>query len=314
MKARAQVCVVLTNYNGSQNRVLETCLGTLTETLKNTNADISLIIVDDCSQDDSLEVINKFALGGLNQLQVLNLKEPPFLSSCNLDVTASLNFGIRYVFREHAGCEYVVTLDNDIALSANFLQEMVQRAQCSDGRTGMFASNQYLLDDYPEKRRHRSTGHYMKRAGATLDIDFLDESKHQGKKILCPCFSGALFKTAMLRDVGLVPEHYRHYNNCSEIGFRAHLKGWNVEFVESAVMWHKQPNEISPEKRRDIEISRLWNILRFFPSDRIDEALGLYESEHDRHSLIQEAKDACPTVPCFGDKTKLYEDFVSING
>jgi len=322
-------CVVLTNYEGSTRGFLHRALATLSKSLDvsdERDMHFGVIIVDDGSRDDSLKVLREFRdkRTGHNEVKILR--------TSNGEATVAMNAGIRYVFDQYPECKYVITLDNDIALSAWFLTELVQKAQSSSKRTGMFGSNAYMLESYPQTIVHRSTGHYVDKAGVTRDGDFRNKEECKNKSILCPCLCGALFRIEMMREVGLIPEEYTHYNNCSELGFRARLGGWEFEFAASAVLWHNWKQQLPPDEKtsracvRDLprtrEISRIWNILRFFPREKIDSAIDEYRKEHYRSSpkclqqkeeLIEEAKDTCPHIPN-GQKEDVYERFVASNG
>jgi GT2 family glycosyltransferase len=314
-------CVIFTNYNGQERRFLGTYLDTLIKSVdeaQTKGASAKIIGVDDGSTDDSLKELKVFENERKQIVEILQTK--------NVDVTGAINHGIRYVLNKHRDCRYIVTNDVDTALSKGFLIEILKKAKQSHSRTGMFASNQFLLDLYPELNVHRSTGHYISLGGATLDRDFMERASTRRKKILCPCISGALFKTDMLKEIGLVPKEYLHYNNCPELGFRAQFAGWSVEFVDSAIMWHnkRDQSKISYEQKRQRELSRIWNILRFFPGDKVSNALKTYKREQfnsspplkEKEEIIREAKEA--PIAIFKEATEeqkriVYNKFVLAN-
>lgn len=310
-------CIVLTNFNGLKNNFLEKCLDTLAKSLdlarRKSGLSPDLVVVDDGSYDNSVKHLREF-----KDKVAFNIE---IISTPNLDVTGAMNSGIRHVFNQYPECRFLVTLDVDIVLSESFLLEIVGYAKNTGKRIGMIASNQYMLSIYPDKNLHRSTGHFVSVAGATLDRDFEDACTCKGKKIICPCFSGALFKIEMLKEIGLVPKDYIHYNNCTELGLRAQLNDWKVEFAESAVMWHhyRSSEQITKKQKQNREISRIWNILRFFPRDKIRGALDAYRFEHfsssptleEKKEIIRKAKDLCPQIPeCDQAKKIIYKQFI----
>lgn len=227
--------VVFTNYNGAKNGFLTLFLETLQESVDFAQSKgflLDIVAVDDSSTDGSINELERVRLERNDQMSIVQTQ--------NVDVTAAVNMGINYALKKRPHCQYIITTDVDTALSEDFIFELLWRAKQSDERTGMFASNQYLLSSYPKMKTHRSTGHFVGKSGATLDRDFLDSDKTRNKKILCPCISGALFKTNLLREIGLVHRNYLHYNNCTELGFRAQFANWSVEFVDLAIMWHNR--------------------------------------------------------------------------
>jgi GT2 family glycosyltransferase len=314
-------CVILANYEGRKRGFLDRCIETIQNNLQTEDVEVSslnVIIVDDGSKDDSMAILRDFEERKPNQVTILHTR--------NLDVTSAMNYGMTHVFEEYPECRFVMVLDVDIALSESFLSTMINVARKAPKRVGMLASNQYMLKDFPRQRLHRSTGHYVDTAGATLDRDFRDKEKSRQKEILCPCLSGALFKTEMLKEVGLVPEEYIHYNNCSELGFRAQISNWQVNFVKSAVMWHnwRHQDEITCKQKENRELTRIWNILRFFPEGKIDNALNAYKNEkyktsptgEEKIQLIKEAKersfDKFPRIP-EEKKKRVYQQFIAPN-
>ena len=316
----AKTFVVLTNYNGVANQFLPyPCLTSLERSLVRADKEgcrVSVIIVEDRSQDDSLKVIEEFQKRS-GQVSIMRNQ-----TEAEWDVTKSLNGAISRILTDYSECEFVITFDNDIALSEEFLLRMVQEAETCSVKIGMIASNQFVLDEFRKgTKTHRSTGHYIDRAGATRDRDYRCEARNRGKKILCPCLSGALLKTKMLKEIGLIDEDYYHYNNCSELGLRAQLKDWEVKLAPAAVMWHRDRGSIPwGERRRDIEISRIWNILRFFPTDRIDESLEAYKKQHSKTvspdkkaALVEEARRKCPPIFESDKKGIVYREFVEAN-
>lgn len=130
----------------------------------------------------------------------------------------------------------------------------------------------------------------------------------------------------MLADIGLISEKYVHYNNCSELGFRAQLNGWKVEFAKLAVMWHyyRPQSQITHKQKTNREISRIWNVLRFFPQKRVEAALKAYKNEvfltsperKEKKLYIKKAKVSCPEVhPSIPDdkKEELFKQFIAPN-
>ncbi|MCH8519519.1 MAG: glycosyltransferase [Nanoarchaeota archaeon] len=88
-----RVSVVMPNYNGS--KYLKEAISSI---LEQSFADFELIIVDDCSSDDSLSVIDSFS----------DSRIKVFRNEKNLGVSGTLNHGL-----SHATGEYIARMDSD---------------------------------------------------------------------------------------------------------------------------------------------------------------------------------------------------------
>jgi hypothetical protein len=158
---------------------------------------------------------------------------------------------------------------------------------------------------------------------APLDCNYMDKPSTAGKKVLCPCLSGGLYKIAMLQEIGSLDPNYYQYNSCSELGIRAQLANWGVEHAELATMTHprRPPNKDDPEYD-NLLYSRVWNVLRFFPESKKETALDLYRNERIADGATPEqvqnsidiAIRKCPTK-CKDEyaKKRIYEEFVVSN-
>jgi GT2 family glycosyltransferase len=296
-------CAIITNYNGEKKGFLGPLMRSLDSCLRTSSRrgyETKVIVVDDCSSDKSLRILRNLERRS-EKVKVLNVRE---ICETEIDSTASTKLGLDLVYQEIPQCRYVATFDNDVVFDRNLLANMIEKAESSSKRVGMFAANEFILKDHRCTKIHRSTGHYVDPAGATWDRDFKDKPKTRRHRILCSCLSGSLLRLAMLKEIGWVPSEYLHYNNCSELGFRAQMNGWEVEFVNSAIMWHsyRPQKDITEPQKKSREKSRIWNIVRFFPREKIDEALSLYRKEDyttsptpvEREKIIDEALERVP--------------------
>lgn len=313
------ICILFSNYNGSTNGFLKPFLESLNKNLnliKSKELAARVIIIDAASTDNSLEIIKEFIdTVGTDTVEVLKTER--------IEVTESTNHGIQHIFDKLPECQIIVTLDIDTILSNNFIVTLVEKEKSASRNIGMFASNQFMLSEYPLKKTHRCTGHNITPAGATYDRDFKKTGILENKDVLCSCLSGSLLRSEMLNQIGLIPNEYLHYYNCPEQGFRAQLKGWCVEFVEDAIMWHnyRKQTKLSSELKENREVTRIWNVLRFFPKNRIESALEEYKLENfktspsisEKNRYIEKAKKTVSLFTCDfpeEEKQELFKKFV----
>jgi GT2 family glycosyltransferase len=307
--------VLVPNYNGRIKGYLEDCLTSILKSGRNSrNTSFATMVVDDHSSDSSEELIMKYVTRK-------GAKTFPFYylqTGRNLDVTGAYNLGISRILNCFPDVKCIVTLDSDTVIDEDFLSALVKAAKTSTSRTGMFATNQFFLADGKRTNRHRSTGHFVTPDGDTWDRGYNDSGTGR-EKILGPCLSGALLKTSMLRDVGLMMPEYRHYHTCTELGLRAQIRGWGVEFVGAARMWHAG---LRPSERTiDNEVPRVWNILRFFPQNEIENSISLFEQgetggagRDQLHRFVEAARRTCPPVyPMAEGKRRVYRQLIQPN-
>ncbi len=233
---------------------------------------------------------------------------------------ATIDRGLQFVLKDFGEADYVITLDEDVSLRPDFLVEFVRKADRTPSDVGMIASNQFCLDAH-HRGLHRSTGHYVTRAGAAMDRGFHLRKAPKRPAILCPCLSGALFKMELLKDLGGICTDYYQYYGCIEFGFRAQLSGWRCEFAELAKMRHwGRVRHLHGKSLAIREISRVWSIFSFFPKQVVPKALETYRLECrdfsplKRAAFIQEAERSLPQI--WDDeemKNRVYHNFVEPN-
>jgi glycosyltransferase involved in cell wall biosynthesis len=78
--------------------------------------DVMIVIVDDCSAEETVDIVSGFNIPGIPIVK--------FRNSTRLGVKRSLKYGIEFLF-EH-GCEVVTNLDNDVKVKANWLVKLLE--------------------------------------------------------------------------------------------------------------------------------------------------------------------------------------------
>lgn len=240
------VDVVIANWNGWER--LERCLAALA---RQTLRDLVIWVVDNGSQDGSPARIE----AGYPQVRLL-------CNPRNLGFAVASNQGIR------AGrAPYVATLNNDAEPEACWLAALVE-AIAGDGTVGMAASRM-VLHDRPSQID--SAGIAIDRAG--LFWDRLGGSPDGGPaskrcQVFGPCAGAALYRRAMLDDVGLFADHFFCYLEDVDLAWRARLAGWQALYVPEARVTHIHSGslgDISPLKSYLLGRNKLWAIIRNYP-------------------------------------------------
>jgi GT2 family glycosyltransferase len=156
---------------------------------------------------------------------------------------------------------YLATLNDDAVAHPRWLETLVADAEAHP-RTGMFAS---------EVRLAGSTE--LDSAGMLIASD--GSSKQRSSTALAdadtllPSGSAALYRRAMLDQIGLFDESFFLYCEDTDLGLRARWAGWDCRYVPGAVVEHRYSEtagRASPLKAYYVERNRLYAIVKNFPA------------------------------------------------
>ena len=238
------VSVIIVNYNGL--RFLKPCLSSLAaQSFKN----FEIIFVDNHSSDGSSGYIRE-------QFPSVTLIE----TEKNLGFAGGTNTGIR------ASCgDYILTLNNDTITDPHLIDNLV-RPMASDSRLGMCASKMLFPDG-----RINSTGICISRSGAAWDRGIFEQDSGQfdtEEEVFGPCAGAALYRRAMLDEIGLFDEDFFIYMEDVDLAFRARRAGWKCMYIPSARVTHFMGG--SAGINSDISVfygnrNLLWCMIKNFP-------------------------------------------------
>jgi len=241
------VSVVITNWNGRE--LLAQCLPAV---LKQTYTPTEVIVVDNGSHDGSAEWVG-------SNFPHINL----ICKDTNNGFAAGSNLGIQ----QSAGT-FVATLNNDAYTRPDWLAALV-RAMQTDARIGMCASKM-LFADRPEMIN--AAGICLDRAGLAWERQGggPNNSGEPGPiEVFGPCAGAALYRRAMLDDIGFFDEDFFMYLEDVDLAWRARLRGWRCLYVPDAVVHHVHSasgREGSPFKRQLLGRNKVWTIVKNYPS------------------------------------------------
>jgi hypothetical protein len=245
-----KVSVVVLNWNGKQ--YLERCLTSLsTQTYPN----YEIILVDNGSTDGSVEFVQRH----FPHVRIIQ-------NDSNVGFAAGNNIGIRA-----SDNEYVATLNNDTQVDPRWLEELV-RGMESDPTVGMCASKMlrweqpWIIDS----------------AGVSLDVLGLAWDRHSGElddeldnepfEVFSACAGAALYRRAMLDQVGLFDEDFFIYLEDVDLAWRAQLQGWRCLYVPMAVVYHIHSGTVgegTPFKNRLLGRNKIWLLCKNYPFPQI---------------------------------------------
>lgn len=214
---KTKVVVVIPNWNG-QDFIVE-CLRSLEkQTLKP-----KIVVVDNGSVDDSVQIIKDMFPG----VELL-------LQKTNLGFAGGVNKGIAWAIKNDY--EYVALFNNDAVASKDWLKNLVNAGD-NHKETGIITGKFMRMD----KKHIDSTGDFYTVWGIPFPRgrNQLDTGQYDTAEYVFGATGGAsLYRTAMLKEIGLFDERFFAYYEDVDISFRAQLAGWKVWYEPGAIAYH----------------------------------------------------------------------------
>jgi GT2 family glycosyltransferase len=215
--AGVDLTVAIPNYNG--RALLATMLDSLR---RQTLQPAQIVIVDDCSDDDSVEYLKA------DWPQVRIVRQPT-----RSGVTVALNACLAA-----ADTELVGLFNNDMELAPDCLAELVAaldshpNAGSATPKMLDFAERD-LLDGAGDALSWRGGG--RRRGHGEPDVGQYDRAE----EVFGPCGGAALFRREALAAVGGFDEAYFAYYEDVDWAFRSQLLGFRCRYVPSALLYHR---------------------------------------------------------------------------
>ncbi len=211
------VSVIIPTWNGKHH--LELCLPSLA---KQTYHPFEMIVVDDASQDDTLEWL---------------AKEWPTVrvvaKSVNQGFASGINSGLTVV-----NGQLIALLNNDTEAEPDWLEQLVRVMQ-NNPEAGMVASKLKLWDD---RTRLHSAGDYYTVSGkpGNRGVWEVDDGRWDEEEwIFSPCAGAALYKKELFETIGGFDERFESYLEDIDLAWRAQLAGFRCRFAPRAIIYHR---------------------------------------------------------------------------
>ncbi len=244
------VSVIILNWNG--RHLLERCLNAV---LAQDYPDFHTIIVDNGSEDGSPRWIAR------HYPHLTLIRNPT-----NRGFAAANNQAIRATTSP-----YVVVLNNDTEVEPGWLSSLVSAAEAAPD-VGMCASK--ILLDHPP--------HPIDSAGITVDWAGTAWNRDHGRpdtpgetdpvEVFGPSGASALYRRAMLHQIGLFDEDYFAYYEDVDLAWRAQLAGWRCLYVPTSRVYHIHSATLghhAPYKQYLLSRNKVWTILKNYPAPAI---------------------------------------------
>ena len=244
------ISVVVVNWN--RRDLLHACLKSLRQ---QRHVEFETIVVDNGSDDGSPEMAAEQFAGSDSWLRLIRNRE-------NLGFCAANNQGIAL-----ARGEFIALLNNDAEAHPEWL-EALWRAFDGRPEVGMAASKILVYED---PRRIDKAGHLIYPDGQNRGrgMGALDDGRFDRmEEALWPDGCAAMYRKAMLDQIGGFDEDFFAYGDDAELGLRARIAGWKCLYVPDAVVRHHRGSTLGLQSSRRLELierNRLLLAIKLFP-------------------------------------------------
>ena len=217
-----RVAIIVLNWNGIADTL--DCLASLqNQSYKN----FTIIVIDNGSTDNSPKLLNDYQSKHTDNVEVI-------YNPKNFGFAGGSNTGIEWALNENY--DYVALFNNDATADKDWLANLIKAID----HKNIGISTGLLL--HKDGKTIDSTGDWYSIWGLPFPRNRNDKIVEAPKSELVFSASGgaSLYKTQMLRDIGLFDENFFAYYEDTDISFRAQLAGWKVAYTSNAIAYHKQ--------------------------------------------------------------------------
>lgn len=217
-----KLAIVLINWNS-----FELTKDTLESLQQTTFTNYDCIVVDNGSIDGS---------GNALKLQFPNMIL--IESDTNKGFTGGNNLGMDYALQN--GYEYIMLLNNDVAVEPNFLEPLITRLD-QDPKIGAVQPLIYFHHDH--NLIWNAGSRYLSWIGLPLTLmyfrkDPLRKQTKQQKKIDWITGCAFMIRAAVLKETGFLKDQYFIYFEDVDLSFRIKKAGYQLSYVPESVIYH----------------------------------------------------------------------------
>jgi GT2 family glycosyltransferase len=245
------ISVVIANWN--RKDLLRACLDSLA---LQTFTDFEIIVIDNGSSDGSTDLVRAYP-------RTIHLIE----NRDNRGFCAANNQG----FAVSQG-EYIALLNNDAEADPGWLAALHEaihvKPDVGESDVGMVASKILVWEDPTmiDKCGHLIYPDGQNRGRGSGQIDTGQFNRQE--EALWPDGCAALYRRAMLDEVGGFDEEFFAYADDAELGLRARIAGWTCLYAPGAVVRHHRGATLGLNSARRltlIERNRVLLVVKLFP-------------------------------------------------
>jgi GT2 family glycosyltransferase len=212
-----EIAVVIPNWNGVDT------LGDCLDSLYEQSLSCHVIVVDNASTDNSLELLKKYP-----QVEVIK-------QSKNMGYTGGVNPGFQIAIERNL--DFVATVNNDATVDKYWLKHLVEQIST---RKELGAVTSKILS---------ADGHFLDSTGDFYTVWGLSYPRGRGEKdlnkydnetnVFGASGGASLYRVNMLKEVGLFDDDFFAYYEDADLSFRIQLAGWKIAFAPEAIVYHQ---------------------------------------------------------------------------
>jgi GT2 family glycosyltransferase len=242
------ISVIILNYNGKD--YIEECLDSV---LDQTYEPLEIIVVDNASNDSSLEILKEKYSSKIKLIE----------SNTNLGFAGGNNLALDYTKGE-----FIALFNNDAVADRRWIEEFMSAVNRCDGTFGMWASKILFYDD---REIIDTAGHLIYPDGLNRGRGKGEKDKGQYDKeeeVFFPSGCAAIYRKEMLDIIGFFDPDFFAYGDDTDLGMKARIAGWKCIYVPKSVVYHHSSaasGKYSPLKAYLVERNRLWVLIKYFP-------------------------------------------------
>ncbi|MBC8283115.1 MAG: glycosyltransferase family 2 protein [Nitrospinae bacterium] len=248
----SDITLIITNWNGKD--LLRECLPSILKAVAfDSKRSYEIMVVDDCSSDDSLKILEE------EFPDVTRVKTP-----VNIGFQRANNFGI-----EQAHSKLVMPMNNDIKLDEDALFHLAEHFEKDDifsvsGKFFGFDGKTFL---YGNRGGYFRNGHFY----------LYEKSPNDDTQTLFACGGAFMVDRKRYLELGGFDNLYHPlYYEEIDLSYRALKRGWEVRYEPKSIAYHKVQSTITKqEKRRSIELISARNNYLFVWKNILDPSLTL---------------------------------------
>jgi len=243
------VSIIIVNWNGAE--VLPECLESL---LRLNHRDFEIIVVDNGSTDDSIDIVKKICG---DKAKAVRLEK-------NIGFAAGVNVG----FENSAG-DFIALLNNDMTVEPSWLDQPLELFK--DPAVGIVSCRQM---NYYERNKVDGMYHCITRTLALMP--FLDgyDYRENDARFSIPGYvmsangGSAVIRAATVKAIGGFDADFFGYMEETDFCLRAFLRGWRCVYAPDAVVYHMDGFSFKKNSGRRFylrERNRIWFLYKNIP-------------------------------------------------